>query len=102
MHLDLKPENMMFFPESNGESVLKAINFGSTELLKNADGSSSNQLGNRANLSLNIDQDVGIGTRGYNSPEISEHSWAQSAVSTSNQQPLKVIVVKNFIILNKN
>jgi serine/threonine protein kinase len=87
MHLDLKPANMMYFRASGNEMVLKAIDFGSSELLQEAD-----ELGNRANLCRNIGDHVG--TPGYTSPEIrfkcEENSWEQSAESISNEHPLTV------------
>jgi serine/threonine protein kinase len=93
MHLDLKPSNMMYFRESDGADILKAIDFGNSKLLKHAD-LSPDELGNRANLWENID-DPG-GTLGYMSPEIrfksDENSWEQSAEIVSNENPLKVML----------
>jgi serine/threonine protein kinase len=96
MHLDLKPENMMYFSGSGGESILKAIDFGSSKLLKHVNLSPADERGNRANLCLNIGD--AVGSRGYTSPEIrikcAELSWEQSAESISYRRPLRV----NFFI----
>jgi serine/threonine protein kinase len=87
MHLDLKPENMMYFNGPNGEMVLKAIDFGFSELLGTRHGPE-----NRANQCQAI-HDV-VGTREYTSPEIrfkhSDKSWEKSAEILSNKNPLKV------------
>ena len=80
MHLDLKPENMMYFSSGpKGELVLKAIDFGTSKVLKQRD-LSSHELNNRANLCQNIHDKVG--SFGFTSPEIrfkcDEFSWEQS------------------------
>jgi serine/threonine protein kinase len=87
MHLDLKPENMMYFCQPNGEMVLKAIDFGSSKLLGTSHGPE-----NRANLCKDIDYFVG--SKEYISPEIrykvTDLSWEASAEFLSNEHPLKV------------
>jgi serine/threonine protein kinase len=64
MHLDLKPGNMVYFREPNGAMVLKAIDFGSCEILDRNDGPE-----NRANFSKN-EVILPVGTPYYSSPEL--------------------------------
>jgi serine/threonine protein kinase len=99
MHLDLKPENMMYFRELGGAEILKTIDFGSSKLLKHAEVSPANEQENRANLCRNIGEPVG--TKEYLSPEIrykcAALSWEQSAeYYLSNVHPLKVNLCNKF------
>jgi serine/threonine protein kinase len=66
MHLDLKPGNMVYFREPNGAKILKAIDFGVSQLLNRNDGTE-----NRANSRKIVI--LPVGTPHYNSPEF-EHN----------------------------
>jgi serine/threonine protein kinase len=100
MHLDLKPDNMMYFRDSGGEKVLKAIDFGSCQLLSITVGDrkfASYGPEHRANFCRKISEVVG--TVRYNSPEIrytknmceEEDSWEKSAKLSSNTH---IVVIK--------
>jgi serine/threonine protein kinase len=77
MHLDVKPPNMMYFKEPNGEiEILKAIDFGTSKRLKRTGRRTlstvfDEQPENRANFWQEVNEKVG--TERYASPEI-EHA----------------------------
>jgi serine/threonine protein kinase len=98
MHLDLKPENMMYFRESDsektdGELILKAIDFSTSELLSEKGRKlTPAELENRANLGRNIGH--AAGSQAYSGPEIRfpyTSYWGDRAEDISETHPQKVI-----------
>jgi serine/threonine protein kinase len=93
MHLNLKPENMMYFKDSSGQLILKAIDFSTSKLLnKNVKKLSSAELENRANLCQIIGH--AVGSPAYSSPEIRitfASYWGDRAEDISDEHAKQVI-----------